>query len=50
MKKKTLLNFLMVLIILLIGFSGFMAVKNIKGGSKEVTETIVAEKVTEGQA
>ena len=49
MKKKTLLNFLMVLIILLIGFSGFMAVKNIKGGSKEVTETIVAEAVTEGQ-
>ena len=50
MKKKNLLNFLMVMIILLIGFSGFMAVKNIKGGSKEVAETIVTEAVTEGQS
>ena len=31
MKKKNLLNVLMVMIILLIGFSGFMVVKNIQG-------------------
>ncbi len=34
MKKKNLLNVLMVMIILLIGFSGFMIVKNIKGNEK----------------
>ena len=45
MKKKNLLNVLMVMIILLIGFSGFMIVKNIKGNEKVSNSEITTSSV-----
>ena len=45
MKKKNLLNVLMVMIILLIGFSGFMVVKNIKGNEKVSNSEITTSSV-----